>query len=149
MNGDGLAPKSEPRKQGEVVTTLKKLEDGDKRGYVIAWKSDDWSDWSLRAERVMEFVEYEMEDGKMGTAYENWETFGGLLTSIVKAKYGSTLVERFGDYSRDLQGQFMNMSNEEVVGDSGAKQEQVKAAKLEIANLENAVLDTSCNKCKP
>jgi hypothetical protein len=38
-----------------------------------------------------------------GTDYACWETFGGLLGSVVKATYGHQLVERFGDYARDVK----------------------------------------------
>lgn len=47
----------------------------------------------------MEFVE---KDG--GTEYACWETFGGLLGSVVKATVGGQLVERFGDYAGDIRG---------------------------------------------
>lgn len=98
MNGDGLVEgKKKSRDQGIVVTKLEKLSEG--KGYRIAWKSMGYSHWQLHSERVMEFVE---KDG--GTEYVCWETFGGLLGSVVKAMVGRQLVDRFGDYARDVKG---------------------------------------------
>lgn len=110
MEGDGLDPKSVPtRRQTELVTRLGKL-DGDRRGYIIAWKLK-YMYRVLCCERVMEFVEYEMEDGTIGTVYEGWETFGGPLSRRVKRNHGDTLVDRFGDFSRDLRDQFLPQSD--------------------------------------
>jgi hypothetical protein len=80
------------------MTKLERLEDG-RTGYVIAWKSTGFSHWQMHSERVMEMVE---KDG--GTEYTCWETFGGLLGKVVKVTVGSQLVERFGDYARDVKG---------------------------------------------
>lgn len=100
MNGDGLVEgRKKSRDQGIVVTRIERLGEGEGEGYRIAWKSTGYSHWQLHSERVMEFVE---KDG--GTDYACWETFGGLLGSVVKATYGGTLVERFGDYARDVKG---------------------------------------------
>jgi len=76
---------------------------------MIAWKGTGFSNWQLHSERVMEFVECQMEDGDMGTSYVCWETFGGMLGSVVKATVGNQLIDRFGDYSRDLREYFMKM----------------------------------------
>lgn len=153
MDGSGLAPKKAPRVQRAVVTTLEPLPlDGDKRGYIIAWKANEWTDWTLRTERVMEFVEYKMEDGTIGTAYENWETFGGMLARFVRSNYGEQLVDRFGDYSRDLQGEVMKRMGEEPVRsvpEPAEPVEQTETVKVEAVKTKNAVLeDTSCNVCK-
>ena len=97
MNGDGLVEgKKKSRDQGIVVTRLEKMTGGE--GYRIAWKSTGYSYWQLHSERVMEFVE---KDG--GTEYVCWETFGGLLGSVVKTMVGGQLVDRFGDYARDVK----------------------------------------------
>lgn len=101
MNGDGLVQgKKKSREQGIVVTILERFEDQEKRkGLRIAWKSTGWAHWQMHSERVMEFVE--TEDG--GTEYSCWETFGGVLGSVVKRMVGEQLVDRFGDYARDVK----------------------------------------------
>lgn len=101
MSGDGLVPGTKKsRDQGIVITTLRKLEGEEGEGYRIAWKSTGWSHWQLHSERVMDFK----ADGRGGTEYVCWETFGGLLAVAVKGMVGGTLVERFGDYARDVKG---------------------------------------------
>jgi hypothetical protein len=100
MNGDGLVEgKKKSRNQNVVVTKIGRLEEG-RKGYTIAWISTGWSQWQLRSERVMEFVE--TENGE--TEYDCWETFGGVLAVAVKGTVGGTLIERFGDYARDVKG---------------------------------------------
>jgi hypothetical protein len=100
MAGDGLVEGSKKsREQGIVVTILESILDEGKSGYRLAWKSTGWSHWQMHSERVMEFVE--TEDG--GTAYACWETFGGILGATVKLAVGGTLVDRFGDYARDVK----------------------------------------------
>lgn len=81
----------------------------ERKGYRIAWRSTGWREWQLRSERVIELVEDgEGGDGKggdgKGTQYTCWETFGGVLGSVVKATVGTQLQDRFGDYARDLGG---------------------------------------------
>ncbi|KAG0652839.1 hypothetical protein D0Z07_0389 [Hyphodiscus hymeniophilus] len=101
MNGDGLIEgRKKSRDQTIVITKMEELRpvDGGATGYVIAWKSTGFSHWQLHSERVMEFVEREG-----ATEYVCWETFGGLLGSVVKATVGGQLVDRFGDYARDLK----------------------------------------------
>lgn len=117
MNGDGLdSGKKKSREQGIVVTRLERLEDGSgggRTGYRIAWKSTGFSHWQLHSERVMEFVDW---DG--GTEYSCWETFGGLLGSVVKATVGGQLVDRFGDYARDVKGYVEGLGKGEAVNGS-------------------------------
>lgn len=45
------------------------------------------------------------DDGSGSSLYTTWETFGGRagLAHVVKLMVGSNLVERFGDWSRDLK----------------------------------------------
>jgi hypothetical protein len=102
MSGDGLVPGAKKsRDQGIVISRIEQLDDG-REGFRIAWTSTGFSHWQLHSERVMDFV----DDGKGGTEYACWETFGGLLATVVKATYGGTLVERFGDYAGDVRGWF-------------------------------------------
>jgi len=99
MSGDGLVDgRKKSRDQGIAITRMEKLDDG-RKGFRIAWKSTGWSHWQLHSERVMDFVE--VEDGV--TDYICWETFGGVLSIAVKATVGGTLVDRFGDYARDVK----------------------------------------------
>ena len=83
-----------------------------KTGYRLAWKGTGWSHWQLHSERVMEFVELELENGEIGTEFSCWETFGGVLGPVVKATVGGTLVERFGDYQRDVKTYLENGKGE-------------------------------------
>lgn len=108
MSGDGLVEGTKrDRTQGILVTYLEKIQKDGKHGYRIAWKSTGWAHWNLHSERVMEFTEYEMEGGKIGTEYVCWETFGGILASATKLTVGKTLVDRFGDYSKDVRDYFL------------------------------------------
>ncbi|KAH8809090.1 hypothetical protein F5884DRAFT_794442 [Xylogone sp. PMI_703] len=75
-----------------------------RKGFRIAWMACGWREWQMRSERVMEFEEVLGEDGEVKTLYTCWETFGGVLGVAVKLAVGSALVERFGDYARDLKG---------------------------------------------
>lgn len=111
MNGDGLVEgKKKSRVQEIVVTVLERIEaEGGKKGVRIAWKGTGWSHWQLHSERVMDFVE--TEDG--GTEYSCWETFGGVLGSAVKTTVGGQLVDRFGDYARDVK-EFLEGGGKEV-----------------------------------
>lgn len=57
----------------------------------------------MHSERVMEFVEIDMDGGVVGTDYSCWETFGGILAVAVKGTVGGQLVDRFGDYAKDVK----------------------------------------------
>ena len=57
----------------------------------------------MHSERTMEFLPLTLPDNTPGTEFSCWETFGGVLAPVVKATVGSTLVERFGDYQRDVK----------------------------------------------
>jgi len=104
MSGDGLIPgRKRSRTQGMTVTVLEAITENGKKGYRLAWKGTGFSHWQLHSERVMEFLSITLENGEEGTEFSCWETFGGVLASVVKATYGSTLVERFGDYQRDVK----------------------------------------------
>lgn len=107
MNGDGLVPgRKRSRTQGIIVTSLSAIvptSESPKEGYRLSWKSTGFSHWQLHSERVMEFLAITLENGEPGTEFSCWETFGGVLSSLVKATYGHTLVERFGDYQRDVK----------------------------------------------
>ncbi|KAG9236347.1 hypothetical protein BJ875DRAFT_503425 [Amylocarpus encephaloides] len=120
LHGDGLVEgRTRSRVQDVEVTVLEALgrEGGwegpgpeGAKGWRIAWKSVGWSHWQLHSERVMEFREVEG-----GTGYLCWETFGGLLAPVVKRTVGSTLVDRFGDYARDVKQYLESTGVEEEV----------------------------------
>ncbi|TVY19609.1 hypothetical protein LARI1_G002565 [Lachnellula arida] len=105
LNGDGLVS-GHKRTRGALiaVTVLERYteekEGVRRRGYRLAWKAIGWAEWQLRSERVFELVA--REDG--GTDFTCWETFSGVLGSVVKKVAGNTLCDRFGDYARDVKG---------------------------------------------
>jgi hypothetical protein len=107
MSGDGLVEgRKRSRTQGMIVTVLEPVvpsSSSSKAGYRLAWKGTGYSHWQLHSERVMEFLEISLENGELGTEFRCWETFGGVLGPVVKATVGGTLVERFGDYQRDVK----------------------------------------------
>ena len=120
MSGDGLTPgKKRTRTQSVFVTYIDALplssstEKSDainqenKRGYRICWKATGLGSF-LYSERVFELLECRLDEagGITGTDFTCYETFGGVLAITVKLTYGSTLVERFGDYSRDVREYF-------------------------------------------
>lgn len=85
LNGDGLVEgRKRSRTTTVVVTRIEKMSgsldpspreevDGKPgKGYRIAWKNLDYAHWQLRSERVMEFVEVQMDDGKIRTRYACW-----------------------------------------------------------------------------
>jgi hypothetical protein len=116
MSGDGLVPgRKRSRTQGVIITILSPLNEAGRKGYRIAWKSTGYSHWQLHSERVMDFLEIALDNGMIGTEYSCWETFGGLLGPVVKSTFGSNLVDRFGDYARDVRGHFEK--DEEVKGE--------------------------------
>ncbi|CAG8980007.1 hypothetical protein HYALB_00005180 [Hymenoscyphus albidus] len=130
MSGDGLVPgKKRSREQEVEVTAMEEMVGGQgdgtavgpkvwqseyqkedarkgRKGWRIAWKSVGWSHWQMHSERVMEFY----EDGKGGTEYLCWETFGGVLGPVVRRTVGGQLVDRFGDYASDVRGFFESPS---------------------------------------
>jgi len=109
MNGDGLVDgRKRSRTQGICITLLERIDEEEKTGYRIAWKGTGWSSWQLHSERVMEFVECEMDGGFIGTEYVCWETYGGMLSLVLKTTLGNQLVERFGDYARDIREYFLH-----------------------------------------
>ena len=127
MNGDGLvqgAKKS--REQGMIITVLEPLtapltssqdsphNQTQKKGYRIAWKGVGYAKWQLHSERVTELVEVdEGGEGRKGTEYVCWETFGGVLAPVVRLAVGGTLRERFGEYAEGLRGFCEEVKGEE------------------------------------
>ncbi|KAI1112148.1 hypothetical protein F5Y14DRAFT_278876 [Nemania sp. NC0429] len=65
------------------VTALEAFDDGEVRGYRVAWKAVGMPSFLLRSERVQEFVEHVLPDGAVETRYACWETFGGVLAYLV------------------------------------------------------------------
>ncbi|KAL3420356.1 hypothetical protein PVAG01_08855 [Phlyctema vagabunda] len=101
MDGSGLKSAAElgsATSNPETITVLEELGDG-RNGYRVAWKTSMFPDFLLNAERVQEMAEN--SDG--GTTYTTWETFGGPLAYAVKLWSGRALVDRFGDWGRDLK----------------------------------------------
>lgn len=69
--------------------------------YRVAWKGSatGLAKWALHSERVHEL----RDDGVGGCVYENWETFVGPVSYVVKWFFGNALVDRFGDWSHGLK----------------------------------------------
>lgn len=112
MSGDGLIPgRKRSRTQGIEVTVLSPIDENEKKGFRLAWKGTGFSHWQLHSERVMEFIEIDLANGEHGTEFTCWETFAGVLAPVVKATYGNTLVERFGDYQRDVKAYLESQSS--------------------------------------
>lgn len=112
MSGDGLIPgRKRTRTQGIEVTVLSPIDENGKKGFRLAWKGTGFSHWQLHSERVMEFIEIDLANGEQGTEFTCWETFAGVLAPVVKATYGNTLVERFGDYQRDVKAYLESQSS--------------------------------------
>ncbi|CZS89203.1 uncharacterized protein RAG0_00621 [Rhynchosporium agropyri] len=117
MSGDGLAPGARDKKtrqQVMVVTILEPLSssspsptspgEGQKRkGLRIAWKSEGYPHWQLHTERVTDLLEVDDGEGRRGTEYVCWESFGGLIAPVVRLAVGSQLRERFGEYAVGLR----------------------------------------------
>jgi len=74
--------------------------DDGRKGYLVAWKGLGYPDWSLRTERVQEFIE--LPD--IGTEYKTWETMGGVLARVVKRMVGEELVGLFEGWGESLAG---------------------------------------------
>ncbi|KAL2070769.1 hypothetical protein VTL71DRAFT_13795 [Oculimacula yallundae] len=112
MSGNGLAPGSKEiksRKQVIVVSVLEPLSSSpsasssSSKGYRIAWIAEGYAHWQLHSERVTELTETTDEEGRTGTEYLCWESFGGLLAPVVRLAVGGQLKERFGDYANGLR----------------------------------------------
>ncbi|KAH7355052.1 hypothetical protein BKA65DRAFT_535351 [Rhexocercosporidium sp. MPI-PUGE-AT-0058] len=121
MSGNGLEPGAKKsRSQEMVITILEPLsstpsspsplapssQTTQRKGYRIAWKSLGYAHWQLHSERVTELVEIDEDEGegRKGTEYVCWETFGGALAPVVKLAVGGQLRERFGEYAGGLRG---------------------------------------------
>ena len=83
-----------------LMTTLDEMDTPDKKGFKVVWLGKGYPDWALRSERVHEMYE-EGEGG--GTVYNVYETFSGPLAWFVKIFVGSTLVERFAQWNKELK----------------------------------------------
>lgn len=64
---------------------------------------EDGVDKRRHSERCIDLLEAELEDGVIGTEYVSADSPGGALGSMVKLFTGSVVVERLGDYARDLK----------------------------------------------
>jgi hypothetical protein len=82
MKRDG--PTSSSYSNHEVVS-IEKIEREGKQGWTIVWRSVGipGGEWVLRAERVQEFIEVDLEDGRKGTEYKTWGTFGGPMAYLL------------------------------------------------------------------
>lgn len=83
-----------------LMTSLDDLEDSPRGGHKVVWLGKGYPDWALRSERVHEIYRGEAEGE---TVYDVYETFSGPLAWFVKLFVGKTLVERFGQWNRELK----------------------------------------------
>ena len=88
----------------EIVTYIEALDPAKeeaREGYRICWKLEGGFAGLVRADRVQECVA--LEDG--GCEWSTWESFGGSLGMgmMLRLALGGKLVERFGDWGRDLK----------------------------------------------
>lgn len=82
------------------MSALEDFEHDGRPGVRAAWKLDSWlPGFMLRSECVHEFVE--VEDGVVH--HRCWETFYGLLASVVRSSVGKSLIDGFGRWDRGLK----------------------------------------------
>ncbi|KAH8907441.1 hypothetical protein BR93DRAFT_958106 [Coniochaeta sp. PMI_546] len=62
-----------------------------------------WPLWVLRAERVHEFHRVELGDGRTVTDYLCWETFGGLLTPVLRVVVGTKVQNGFDAWMNGMK----------------------------------------------
>ena len=79
-----------------VMTLLEQTERDGHTVYTLAWRN---TQWNLHSERVVELV----DSGDGWTDYTCYETFSGVLSTIVKSMMGSTLVDRMGDVASNIK----------------------------------------------
>jgi hypothetical protein len=82
-----------------VVEELVPQREEGRRGWRVIWRADGGQQWMLNGERLQEVVETEE-----GCEYITWESFGGWMAPVVRLAVGGALIERFGDWGRDLKG---------------------------------------------
>jgi hypothetical protein len=88
------------------VVSIEKIATGRESGWRVVWKTIGipGGDWTLRAERVQELVEIKLEDGRVGTEYKTWGTFGGPMAYALNwAGTKDDIEARFGDWANDLK----------------------------------------------
>jgi hypothetical protein len=61
------------------VTAIEKINRDGKEWWDIVWKTIGvpLGEWMMRAERVQECIEVELDGGVIGTEYRTWGIFGG------------------------------------------------------------------------
>ena len=74
------------------------------KGYKVVWVGKQFPDWALRTERVHEIQEEEGEAGNVRCVYDDYETMSGPLAIFVRLFVGRRLVQRFGQWNRELGG---------------------------------------------
>ncbi|KAK0633156.1 hypothetical protein B0T14DRAFT_506003 [Immersiella caudata] len=100
-----LKDTSSPRATPLVVSVLERIKDRDERkGWRVAWKMRPTLGipaWMLKAERVLEFVESEVEGE---TDYVCWETFYGVLGGVTRVVVGGKLPAAYEGWNEGLRG---------------------------------------------
>ena len=88
------------------IVSVEKFEKEGRPGWSVVWKTIGipGGEWILRAERVQEFMEVELESGGKGTGYKTWVTFGGPMAYLLSwTGTKDDIVERFGDWADSLK----------------------------------------------
>jgi hypothetical protein len=88
------------------VVLIGKIATGGETGWRVVWKTIGipGGDWTMRAERVQEFIETKLEDGRIGTEYKTWGTFGSPMAYALNwAGTKNDIEARFGDWANDLK----------------------------------------------
>lgn len=91
-----------------LIEALDPSKEEGRKGYRICWKVDGGFGGLLRAERVQECVD--LGDGTC--EWVTFESFGGWLGPVVRLTTGGKLVERFGDWGRDLKARCEKLKKE-------------------------------------
>ncbi|KAH7347634.1 hypothetical protein B0T11DRAFT_143288 [Plectosphaerella cucumerina] len=95
---------SSPTYSAEHVTLLERFSDpAGRTGYRVSWKFTSYPHLLLHAERVQEFVEATGPDGGVITEYRNYETFGGLLTPVMRFLKSGELLDGFNRWMTSLK----------------------------------------------
>jgi hypothetical protein len=89
----------------EYVDRVERFETEDGRlGYRVTWRFVGMPFWLCHNERVHEFIEVEdPKSGKKVTQYIGWETFGGLISFVIKYTVYGHFVDTFQRWRNDFK----------------------------------------------
>ncbi|KAH6679842.1 hypothetical protein F5X68DRAFT_32746 [Plectosphaerella plurivora] len=106
-----------PTLSAERVTILEHFTDPKGRtGYRVAWQYTTMPFMLIHAERVQEFVESRGPDGAVVTEFLNYETFGGLLTPVMRWFKTGEICDGFSRWMSSLKGAAEKAAKDGQVG---------------------------------